>query len=114
MINQLKYFLEEMRLLIFSPFFFFLTIIGNGFIISCGYLFYKIEKGINPKVNHFIDALWWSFTTATTTGYGDITPVTDMGKILSIFLMISGLLLFAIFTAMFAETILTYRKNHKK
>lgn len=56
-----------------------------------------------------MDAIWWSFTTATTTGYGDITPVTDLGKILSILLMITGLLLFAVFTATFAETILASR-----
>ena len=109
MLSDFKIFVKEIKLLIISPFFFYLTIFGNTFIISCGLLFYHLEVGINPKINRYIDAIWWSFTTATTTGYGDITPVTDIGKILSILLMITGLLLFAVFTAMFAETILASR-----
>lgn len=108
-VEHLIVFFKEAKLLIFSPFFLFLTVIGNGFIVCCSYVFYLLESDINPKVNRFIDAVWWGFTTATTTGYGDITPVTDLGKILSILLMITGLLLFAIFTALFAETILASR-----
>lgn len=69
-------------------------------------VFYWLESGINPKLHGFIDALWWGFATATTTGYGDITPATLQGKILGIFLMLAGLALFAMFTALFAETIL--------
>lgn len=61
----------------------------------------------------YMDALWWSFATATTTGYGDITPVTDAGKILSILLMLAGLGLFSMYTALFAEAILTSRKKLK-
>jgi len=60
-----------------------------------------------------MDALWWSFATATTTGYGDITPVTDTGKILSIILMLVGLALFSMYTALFAEAILMSRKKLK-
>ena len=87
--------------------------IGNGFILMCSFIFYYIENGTNPKVLRYMDALWWSFATATTTGYGDITPVTDAGKILSIILMLAGLALFSMYTALFAETILTSRKKLK-
>ena len=44
------------------------------------------------------DALWWAITTVTTVGYGDRYPVTDEGRIVAVFLMISGVGLFAIFT----------------
>ncbi|MFP5387624.1 MAG: ion channel, partial [Bacteriovoracia bacterium] len=111
MFSHLKYFLKEMRHLIFSPFFLLLTLIGNGFIILCGFFFYYLEKGINPAVDRYIDALWWSYTTSTTTGYGNITPVTDSGKILSIVLMVTGLALFAMFTALFADIILVSRNR---
>ena len=39
----------------------------------------------------FIDAVWWSVATVTTVGYGDIVPVTMVGKILAILLMFSGI-----------------------
>ena len=60
-----------------------------------------------------MDALWWGFATATTTGYGDITPVTIQGKILSIVLMLTGLAFFGMFTALFAETILASARHNK-
>lgn len=111
MFSHLKYFLKEMKLLVISPFFLLLTVLGNSFIVLCGFIFYHLEKEINPSVNRYIDAVWWSFTTATTTGYGNITPVTDAGKILSILLMIMGLALFAMFTALFADIILISRNR---
>lgn len=102
----LKFFVSEMLVLITSPVFILLTILGNSMIGLFSLVFYWLESGINPKLHTFMDALWWGFATATTTGYGDITPATFQGKILGIFLMLAGLALFAMFTALFAETIL--------
>jgi hypothetical protein len=73
--------ISELRSLLLSPFFYFLTLLGNGFIFICGFLFYHLERDVNPGVHKYLDAIWWSYTTATTTGYGNITPVTDAGKI---------------------------------
>ena len=106
-IQHFRLFMKEMKLLVTSPFFLLLTIMGNGMIGLAGLVFYFIEKGINPNVNRYMDAVWWSFATATTTGYGDITPVSDAGKVLSILLMLMGMALFAMYTALFAETILS-------
>ncbi|MGZ3787865.1 MAG: potassium channel family protein [Bacteriovorax sp.] len=110
---SLKFFVAEMLILIKSPVFILLTIVGNSLIGFFSVIFYFIESAVNPKVHSFIDALWWGFATATTTGYGDITPVTTQGKILSILLMLAGLALFAMFTALFAETILSSSKQNK-
>lgn len=89
-----------------SPLFLYLTLIGNTIIVSFAFIFWNLEKGYNHKLISFIDALWWSFATATTVGYGDITPVTMFGKILGIFLMLTGTAIFASYTALFAEAIL--------
>jgi voltage-gated potassium channel len=110
--KHFHFLISEMLILFKSPFFLLLTIIGNGLIGFCGYIFYLIEKGTNPRVTRFLDGLWWSFSTATTTGYGDVTPVTDLGKILSIILMLAGLALFAMYTALFAESILLSKRAY--
>jgi voltage-gated potassium channel len=110
-LNNTQFFVKEIFIVIRSPVFILLTIIGNGFICLSSLAFYFLEKDANPKLQHFIDALWWSFATATTTGYGDITPVTMAGKLLGICMMLMGLALFSIYTALFAEIILLNRKQ---
>ncbi|MEU1184095.1 ion channel [Streptomyces sp. NPDC005820] len=45
------------------------------------------------------DALWWSFTTMTTVGYGDHAPTTGMGRIIAVGLMLSGIALLGVVTA---------------
>lgn len=39
----------------------------------------------------FQDALWWSFVTATTVGYGDLSPVSGAGRIVACLLMLTGI-----------------------
>ena len=110
---SLKYFINRMTNLIQSPVFIVLTFFGNSLIGIFSYVFYTLESGTNRKLESFIDALWWGFATATTTGYGDITPVTIQGKILGIVLMLTGLAFFGMFTALFAETILASARHNK-
>lgn len=110
---SLRAFVTEMGGLVVSPIFILLTLLGNLFIVGFSGIFYFLEFETNPKIHSFLDALWWGFATATTTGYGDITPVTSQGKVLGILLMLSGTALFAMFTALFAETILASVKQKK-
>ena len=46
--------------------------------------------GKEPNITTGGDALWWSFVTITTVGYGDYYPVTQLGRIVGIFVMFSG------------------------
>lgn len=39
----------------------------------------------------FADGLWWAFVTATTVGYGDLSPATNLGRIIAAVLMIFGI-----------------------
>lgn len=50
--------------------------------------------GQHPKLNNFIDAMYFVVTSLTTTGYGDITIDTAAGRLFSIVLMITGISLF--------------------
>ncbi|MEZ5979219.1 MAG: potassium channel family protein [Planctomycetota bacterium] len=60
------------------------------------------EAHLNPALERAEDALWWSLVTITTVGYGDITPVTDGGRIVASVLIVSGVGLFGTFTAFVA------------
>ncbi len=49
------------------------------------------------------DGLWWAFTTATTVGYGDVYPKTDVGRMIALVVMVTGIGLIALFTGAIAE-----------
>lgn len=51
------------------------------------------------------DALWWSVVTITTVGYGDYTPITTTGRLITLGLMIGGMALIGVITATLASWI---------
>ncbi len=57
------------------------------------------------KIKTFADALWWSMTTVTTVGYGDLWPVTGLGRLVAVMLMIGGISLVGLVTATLASWI---------
>jgi voltage-gated potassium channel len=64
-----------------------------------------VERGHNPHMNNFGDALWWAFTTVTTVGYGDTVPVTVEGRFVAVALMVAGVSLLGVVTATLASWI---------
>ena len=55
-------------------------------------IMYNIEKTAQPEAfNNIGQAMWWAVATLTTVGYGDIYPVTGIGKILSAFIALLGI-----------------------
>ena len=55
---------------------------------------YVLQVGSNPAIANYVDALYFTITTLTTTGFGDITLVGSTGRMLSIIIMIVGVALF--------------------
>ena len=78
----------------------FFAILGNLCLGAGIYVFYVHEKGVNPHVHTWFDALWWGMSTVTTVGYGDIVPMTVEGRVTGLFLMVTGLILFISFSAL--------------
>lgn len=54
-----------------------------------------LEQDPQSNIRTAADALWWSITTVTTVGYGDLYPVTTEGRLVAIVLMTGGVGLFA-------------------
>jgi voltage-gated potassium channel len=57
-------------------------------------------------INSFGKALWWSVTTVTTVGYGDVYPVTNTGRVIAVLLMVGGISLVGVVTASLASWII--------
>lgn len=64
------------------------------FVFIMAALVYATQIGVNPGVHTYIDALYFTMTTLTTTGYGDILMQGKSGRMLAIFIMGLGLTLF--------------------
>lgn len=87
-------------------------------MIIASVLMYNIENQAQPETfSNAFSALWWAVATLTTVGYGDIYPVTIMGKILSATIALLGIGLVAvpsgIISAGFIETI-EHEKEEKQ
>jgi voltage-gated potassium channel len=52
------------------------------------------QNALNPEIETYIDALYFTVATLTTTGFGDITLIGETGKLLSVLIMIVGIALF--------------------
>ena len=69
------------------------------------------DVGDGRRIHSFFDALWWSAATVTTVGYGDIFPVTAMGRIIAVFTMIVGISTLAVVTARIAQFLISTDKS---
>lgn len=64
------------------------------FVFVMAALVYATQVGVNPGIHTYIDALYFTVTTLTTTGYGDILMEGQVARLLSIVIMALGLTLF--------------------
>jgi voltage-gated potassium channel len=71
-------------------------------LISSSIAILQVETDANSNIKTAEDALWWSYTTITTVGYGDKFPVTSEGRLIAVILMTFGVGMFGTFTAYIA------------
>uniref|UniRef100_A0A8C2QBJ8 Potassium voltage-gated channel, KQT-like subfamily, member 5a n=1 Tax=Cyprinus carpio TaxID=7962 RepID=A0A8C2QBJ8_CYPCA len=70
--------------------------IGFLVLIFSSFLVYLVEKEFNKQFATYADALWWGTITLTTIGYGDKTPQTWTGRLLSAGFALVGISFFAL------------------
>ncbi len=64
------------------------------FVFLMTALVYETQFGRNDKIVNYVDALYFTVTTLTTTGYGDITMNGTPGKLIAVAIMVCGISLF--------------------
>ena len=81
-----------------------------GVVLLFASLLYAIERDVQPdKLGTIPQAMWWAIVTLGTVGYGDVVPVTVLGKFVSTFAIITGFAMIAlpvaIISTAFAEEV---------
>jgi len=79
--------------------------------LAASYGYYELEGGVNPHVKTYADAMYFAFVTASTVGYGDVTPVTPEGKVLTGILIFLGIGLLGFASAQLTAKLLPQRNE---
>jgi voltage-gated potassium channel len=88
-----------------------LLIVSGLMMVITAYCFaallYQVEHAVQPdKFSSIPETIWWAIVTLTTIGYGDITPITPLGKALASGIVLVGIGIFALPTAIMTASIL--------
>ena len=77
-------------------------------LVTClGTLMFMVESSVpNTQFTDLATSVYWAIVTMTTVGYGDITPVTPIGRLLSAFVMLLGYTIIAVPTGIVTATII--------
>ena len=81
-----------------------------GVVLVFATLLYLVERDVQPdKLGTIPQAMWWAIVTLGTVGYGDVVPMTVLGKVISVFTIICGFAMIAlpvaIISTAFAEEV---------
>ena len=66
------------------------------------------------KINNLNDGLWWAVTTVTGVGYGDVVPVTGLGRLIGAVLMTAGLILFSFVVALLSSRLVRAEEKYHR
>ena len=76
------------------------TLLGSLFAIAVATMIVVlVEQNGDGAIDDWGTALWWAVATITTVGYGDVTPVTAIGRVVGVLLMVVGIGVFGVLTA---------------
>ncbi len=75
-------------------------------VLMFGTTIYMVEHRFNDSVQTLADGYWWAIVTLTTVGFGDIAPVTTVGRAIAAILMVIGMFTLALFAGIVGHTLL--------
>ena len=89
-----------------------LLLIFTGVVIIGTIAIYAVESQTESEINTILDAVWWTVATITTVGYGDIVPLSELGRIIGIFYMFFGVTFIALSISIVGTRL--YKKKFEK
>jgi len=79
------------------------VVILTGAVLLFATLLYAIEHNVQPeKFGTIPQSMWWAIVTLGTVGYGDVVPITPLGKTVAVFAVISSFVMIALPVAIIA------------
>jgi len=90
---------------------FFFTVIL--ITIAAGALMYVVETQQNEGFRSIPESIYWAIVTLTTVGYGDIAPITPLGKFIASFIMLLGYCIIAVPTGIISASMIKEFKEHE-
>ena len=73
-------------------------------VFTSGIAIYVFEEKSNPDISSLFDGLYWALITISTVGYGDISPVTIEGRVVSMLVIISGIAMISFVTSVIVSS----------
>ena len=75
---------------------------------------YYIEREAQPEAfSNIGEGFWWAIITFTSVGYGDVYPITTVGKIIASIMATIGVMTLSLPTAIISGSFVEYLQNHK-
>lgn len=78
--------------------------ITTALIITMSAFIFHFEGKAQPDVfTSFFDSVWWSIVTISTVGYGDMSPITTIGKVIAEISILVGILIFGLLVSVLTD-----------
>jgi voltage-gated potassium channel len=88
----------------------FIIFVSTVILVLSSTLVLYLEKDIG-NIKTAEDALWWSYITITTVGYGDYYPVTNLGKLTASILILNGIAIFGAIVSYITDRVNTIKRK---
>lgn len=108
---QFRGYTQRLLQALFSPLVMFLVVTGNVVLLLCALALHHFEHPVNSGIRSVGDALWLAMTTVTTVGYGDIVPVTGIGRLIAALLMVLGNFFYLSFGAVLVSILFSQERD---
>ena len=96
------------------PAFMFLGLLAFTVMSFFSVIIYFVESPTNPKMNSLLESAYFTVSTMTSVGYGDVTPHTQLGKIIAMAMMLLGTLIYVSFTGVIVSTVIEVELDSKQ